>query len=105
MDAQERPHVLSHPDTESSIRRVLENLGVQHINEAENGRQATDLLERKTSGLLLTDYVMPEMDGRELYGATIGGLRLPTLFILEGGYAVEEIGLNVVNVLQGYEGL
>jgi acetoin utilization deacetylase AcuC-like enzyme len=30
---------------------------------------------------------------------------LPTLFIMEGGYAVEEIGINTVNVLQGYEGL
>jgi acetoin utilization deacetylase AcuC-like enzyme len=39
------------------------------------------------------------------YGATIGALNLPTLFIMEGGYAVEEIGLNAVNVLQGYEGL
>jgi len=39
------------------------------------------------------------------YGATIGALDLPTLFIMEGGYAVEEIGLNAVNVLQGYEGL
>ena len=37
------------------------------------------------------------------YGATIGALRLPTLFVMEGGYAVEEIGLNTVNVLQGYE--
>jgi len=39
------------------------------------------------------------------YGATIGALDLPTLFIMDGGYAVEEIGLNAVNVLQGYEGL
>jgi acetoin utilization deacetylase AcuC-like enzyme len=39
------------------------------------------------------------------YGATIGRLKLPTLFIMEGGYAVDEIGLNAVNVLQGYEGL
>ncbi len=37
-------------------------------------------------------------------GATIGGLKLPTLFVMEGGYAVEEIGVNLVNVLQGYEG-
>lgn len=37
------------------------------------------------------------------YGETIGRLKLPTLFIMEGGYAVEEIGLNAVNVLQGYE--
>ena len=32
-------------------------------------------------------------------GATIGKLKLPTLFIMEGGYAVDEIGLNAVNVL------
>ena len=37
------------------------------------------------------------------YGEMIGGLGLPTLFIMEGGYAVEEIGINAVNVLQGFE--
>ncbi|MCP4432580.1 MAG: histone deacetylase family protein [Gammaproteobacteria bacterium] len=44
-------------------------------------------------------------DDFKRYGATIGGLNLPTLFIMEGGYAVEEIGINAVNVLQGYEGI
>ncbi len=48
------------------LRRVLENLGIQHIDEAENGVQAVELLESKTYNLLLTDYIMPEMDGREL---------------------------------------
>jgi acetoin utilization deacetylase AcuC-like enzyme len=38
------------------------------------------------------------------YGSMIGGLGVPTLFVLEGGYAVEEIGINVVNVLAGFEG-
>ena len=38
------------------------------------------------------------------YGEVIGRLGLPTLFIMEGGYAVEEIGINAVNVLQGFEG-
>ena len=37
------------------------------------------------------------------YGAMIGALGLPTLFVLEGGYAVGAIGVNVVNVLQGFE--
>jgi acetoin utilization deacetylase AcuC-like enzyme len=37
------------------------------------------------------------------YGGMIGALRLPTLFVLEGGYAVDAIGINVVNVLQGFE--
>lgn len=43
-------------------------------------------------------------DDFKRYGATIAGLNLPTLFVMEGGYAVEEIGINAVNVLQGYEG-
>ncbi|MEM7292204.1 MAG: histone deacetylase family protein [Pseudomonadota bacterium] len=38
------------------------------------------------------------------YGARIAKLGLPTLFIMEGGYAVEEIGINAVNVLTGFEG-
>lgn len=37
------------------------------------------------------------------YGATIAGLNLPTLFVMEGGYAIEDIGINAVNVLEGYE--
>ena len=37
------------------------------------------------------------------YGQMIGDCALPTLFVLEGGYAVGEIGINVVNVLTGFE--
>lgn len=37
------------------------------------------------------------------YGGVIGTLKLPTLFVMEGGYAVEEIGINTVNVLEGFK--
>ena len=37
------------------------------------------------------------------YGQDLGQLNLPTQFVMEGGYAVEEIGINTVNVLQGFE--
>ena len=43
-------------------------------------------------------------DDFKRYGSTIAGLNLPTLFIMEGGYAVKEIGINTVNVLTGFEG-
>jgi Deacetylases, including yeast histone deacetylase and acetoin utilization protein len=46
--------------------------------------------------LKTTDY--PKM------GARIARLGLPTLFVFEGGYAVEEIGINAVGVLTGFEG-
>ena len=37
------------------------------------------------------------------YGADIASLNLPTLFVMEGGYDIAEIGINTVNVLQGFE--
>ena len=37
------------------------------------------------------------------YGALLAGLNLPTVFLLEGGYAVDDIGVNVVNTLTGFE--
>ncbi|NVO58465.1 histone deacetylase family protein [Rhodobacteraceae bacterium B1Z28] len=38
------------------------------------------------------------------YGEDIAKLGLPTHFVMEGGYDVDEIGINTVNVLQGFEG-
>lgn len=36
-------------------------------------------------------------------GRRIRGMNLPTLFVMEGGYAVEQIGENAVGVLTGFE--
>ncbi len=36
-------------------------------------------------------------------GERIGNMGLPCVFVFEGGYAVNEIGVNVVNVLEGFE--
>ena len=36
-------------------------------------------------------------------GERLAWLGLPTVFVFEGGYAVKEIGVNVVNVLEGFE--
>jgi acetoin utilization deacetylase AcuC-like enzyme len=38
------------------------------------------------------------------YGARIAKLNVPTLFVMEGGYAIEAIGVNTVNVLEGFAG-
>ncbi|MEO4046859.1 histone deacetylase family protein [Pseudomonas sp. CAU 1711] len=37
-------------------------------------------------------------------GERIAALGVPTLFVMEGGYAVAEIGVNAVNVLEGFQG-
>ena len=44
-----------------------------------------------------------ESDDYKVYGERLARLGLPTLFVMEGGYAVEEIGINTVNVLTGFE--
>lgn len=48
------------------IRHVLENLGITNITEAENGRKAADIIQTHYFDLVVTDYNMPEMDGKEL---------------------------------------
>ncbi|AWL12344.1 Chemotaxis protein CheY [Saliniradius amylolyticus] len=48
------------------IRRVLEGMGLAKIDEAENGANALTLLKDNTYDLVVTDFNMPEMDGREL---------------------------------------
>jgi acetoin utilization deacetylase AcuC-like enzyme len=37
-------------------------------------------------------------------GNELAKLKLPTLFVMEGGYDVDEIGVNTVNVLSAFEG-
>jgi len=37
------------------------------------------------------------------YGADIAGMNLPTLFVMEGGYDIGEIGINALNVIQGFD--
>ncbi len=50
----------------------------------------------------LSRFALASDDFRRL-GARLARLRLPTVFILEGGYAARELGINAVNVLDGFE--
>jgi acetoin utilization deacetylase AcuC-like enzyme len=36
-------------------------------------------------------------------GQALARLGLPTVFVLEGGYAAAELGVNAVNVIEGFE--
>ncbi|MEM7190562.1 MAG: histone deacetylase family protein [Pseudomonadota bacterium] len=44
-----------------------------------------------------------ESEDFRTYGRRLATLGMPTLFVMEGGYAVAEIGVNTVNVLEGFE--
>ncbi|WP_406666113.1 response regulator [Gallaecimonas sp. GXIMD1310] len=48
------------------IQRVLENLGIIQITQAEDGNEAINLLSEQMFDLVVTDYNMPNVNGREL---------------------------------------
>jgi acetoin utilization deacetylase AcuC-like enzyme len=50
----------------------------------------------------ISRFLLDTADYPEI-GARIRALGLPTLFVMEGGYAVEAIGVNTVGVLAGFE--
>lgn len=54
------------PTTRRFLRHLLESLGIEHIFEAGNGLEAAEKLGGTMVDLVMTDYNMPEMDGRQL---------------------------------------
>ena len=45
------------------LKRVLNQLGIEHIDEARDGQEGIQRLEETPYDLVLTDYNMPVMDG------------------------------------------
>jgi two-component system chemotaxis response regulator CheY len=71
VDAEEveRLKVLVVDDSATSrhyVCHLLEEMGVARIVEAENGKDAVHILAETMVDFVLTDYNMPEMDGRAL---------------------------------------
>ncbi|MCL2829524.1 MAG: response regulator [Betaproteobacteria bacterium] len=54
------------PNARKFIRRVLKNLGIENCVEAKDGTEAVAILGETMFDLVLTDYNMPEMDGKAL---------------------------------------
>jgi len=48
------------------MHQILERMGIERIDEAANGIEARELIERNFYDLIITDYHMPEMDGEAL---------------------------------------
>ncbi len=63
-------------DDQESVRKMtamtLEQLGIRHIHEAENGKKAMEIASLQPIDLILSDYYMDEMDGLDLLRAVRG---------------------------------
>ena len=62
-DAHKLLVVDDEPFNRNLIRRQLEKEGYADVEEAENGRQAIEMLENEAFDLVLLDIEMPEIDG------------------------------------------
>jgi len=83
-------------DDQYSVRQVtrmaLEEIGVRHIYESENGKKALETATTQPLDLIISDFNMPEMDGIGLLRAVRGSpavRRLP--FILLTGRGDREL--------------
>ncbi len=62
-------HILVVEDNENMKKlmvSILNKVGFEKVSGAENGKVAWDMIQTDHYGLVLTDLMMPEMDGLEL---------------------------------------
>ena len=84
------------------VRRTMElsEVPLGQVHEANNGREALDLLATNTVDVLFTDINMPVMNGTELLRALAkqpGSVRARVIISTDGSEArrAEVVGLNV----------
>ncbi len=57
------------PTMRRILKNVLRQIHLEDALEAENGRQAVEILRREQVDLIICDWIMPEMTGLELLRA------------------------------------
>jgi two-component system, chemotaxis family, chemotaxis protein CheY len=83
-------------DDQNSVRQMtrmtLEEIGIRHIHEAENGVKAMETASLQPIDLIISDFNMPEMDGLGLLRAVRGHQAIRKLpFILLTGRGDREL--------------
>lgn len=92
------------PTSRKFLRHVLENLGIENFLEATNGKEAVTVLGETMVDLVLTDYNMPEMDGKALveyirnqsWQATVPVLMVTSESNMSRLAAVEQAGVSAI---------
>ncbi len=99
-ESEEAPHILVVEDNSEMSRFIAEILSDDyHVSVVENGRKGLEFLEEIKPDLILTDYLMPEMDGFEMASEIKKTQRLafiPMIFLT--ARAEEEDRVNVLNL-------
>eukprot|EP01041_Mallomonas_annulata_P031112 gene31112-53362_t len=72
------------------------------IAEVKAGALVVSLGVDTFEGDPISRFALASADFTRL-GERLARLGLPTVFVLEGGYAAAELGTNAVNVLDGFE--
>ena len=83
-------------DDQFSVRQMtrltLQELGIRHIHESENGKEGFQKATVQPLDLIICDYNMPEMDGLEFLRAVRGHQAVRKLpFILLTGRGDKEL--------------
>jgi two-component system, chemotaxis family, chemotaxis protein CheY len=96
-------------DDFASMRRIvkgtLKSIGFNNFVEAEDGAIALKMLEKEKVGLIISDWIMPNMNGLEFLKAVKGNVKLKDIpFIMvtaEGqkGNVLEAINAGVNNYI------
>jgi UDP-3-O-[3-hydroxymyristoyl] N-acetylglucosamine deacetylase len=76
------------PEIRSSLRGILAEEGLRVV-EAEDGRQARDLIARENPELVILDVWMPEVDGLQLLQQLHGEPALPEVIMISGHGNIE----------------
>lgn len=76
------------PEIRASVRGILEEEGLTVV-EAEDGRQALDVLAQQSPELVLLDIWMPNVDGLELLGQLQGRMHPPEVVVVSGHGNIE----------------
>jgi len=116
----EYPFYLGHADETGAGAGLGANLnlplprGTDYATWAAALETALERIQRYGAQALVVSLGMDTFAGDPISGFTLhsddylrvgerlAGAGLPTVFIFEGGYAVAEVGINAVNVLEGY---
>ena len=87
--------------TEDDVWREALHAALERIRDYDPDILLVSLGVDTFIGDPISDFCL-KTDDYSRYGGMIAGLGKPTLFVMEGGYNLDYIGVNVANVLEGF---